>query len=445
MAYTPQQWHDDNTNSPYGPISGDRLNYIEAGIQAAAAAADAAGTAGGASAGTALPIVDGVASAGTAATTSRVDHVHPTDTTRAPLASPTFTGTVTVPSVVAGNPTFTGTVVLPSSTVTSAMIVDGTIVNADVSASAAIAVSKLSVGTAAQVLTTTNGTAVWATPSAGGGTVTLPIAESDVTNLTTDLAAKAPLASPTFTGTVTVPSVVAGSPTFSGTVTIGAMAGTPTLPSPTVATTQSSNDNSTKLATTAYVTAQDKLSGGAYQFAPNSYWNFPYYVAGSQVAVANAGDGRWTRVMMGQSGTLHDVSFMVNTTGGNYNIIILDDGQANATHTTRTCLALKGSTATPAASAYITYDPALTVAAGDTLVFMVTFDGTSAKVAASTGSLGGIAMPANFFPGSGASTAASKVCGTILSANVPGSVNATVTDANMVAAANGPFCIWRIS
>ena len=36
---------------------------------------------------------------------------------------------------------------IPSSTVTSAMIVDGTIVNADINASAAIAYSKLSLGT----------------------------------------------------------------------------------------------------------------------------------------------------------------------------------------------------------------------------------------------------------------------------------------------------------
>jgi hypothetical protein len=48
-------------------------------------------------------------------------------TTYAPLASPTFTGTVT----------------LPSGTVTSTMIADGTIVDADIDASAAIALSKL--------------------------------------------------------------------------------------------------------------------------------------------------------------------------------------------------------------------------------------------------------------------------------------------------------------
>jgi len=71
--------------------------------------------------------------------------------TKAPLASPTFTGTVT----------------LPAGTVTSAMILDGTIVDADVNASAAIAQSKIS-------------------------------------GLSTSLGLKADLASPTFTGTVTV-------------------------------------------------------------------------------------------------------------------------------------------------------------------------------------------------------------------------------------------------
>ena len=70
---------------------------------------------------------------------------------KAPLASPTFTGTVT----------------LPSGTVTSGMILDGTILDADINASAAIAQSKIS-------------------------------------GLSTSLGLKANLADPTFTGTVTV-------------------------------------------------------------------------------------------------------------------------------------------------------------------------------------------------------------------------------------------------
>jgi trimeric autotransporter adhesin len=41
------------------------------------------------------PLVNGTAAVGTATRWARGDHVHPTDTTRAPLASPTFTGTLT--------------------------------------------------------------------------------------------------------------------------------------------------------------------------------------------------------------------------------------------------------------------------------------------------------------------------------------------------------------
>lgn len=54
-------------------------------------------------AGTANPKMDGTASAGSAATWSKSDHVHPTDTSRAPLASPNFTGTPKAPTASSGD------------------------------------------------------------------------------------------------------------------------------------------------------------------------------------------------------------------------------------------------------------------------------------------------------------------------------------------------------
>ena len=45
---------------------------------------------------------DGTAAAGTSTRFARGDHVHPTDTTRAPLASPALTGTPTAPTATAG-------------------------------------------------------------------------------------------------------------------------------------------------------------------------------------------------------------------------------------------------------------------------------------------------------------------------------------------------------
>lgn len=50
----------------------------------------------------AAPQMDGTAAAGTSDTFARGDHVHPTDTSRAPLASPNFTGTPTAPTAAAG-------------------------------------------------------------------------------------------------------------------------------------------------------------------------------------------------------------------------------------------------------------------------------------------------------------------------------------------------------
>jgi hypothetical protein len=46
----------------------------------------------------ATPLVNGTAAVGTSTRYARADHVHPTDTTRAPLASPTFSGTPSLPT-----------------------------------------------------------------------------------------------------------------------------------------------------------------------------------------------------------------------------------------------------------------------------------------------------------------------------------------------------------
>lgn len=50
------------------------------------------------SASSTTPAMDGTASSGTETAWAKGDHVHPTDTSRAPLASPAFTGTPTAPT-----------------------------------------------------------------------------------------------------------------------------------------------------------------------------------------------------------------------------------------------------------------------------------------------------------------------------------------------------------
>lgn len=54
---------------------------------------------------TAAPLMDGSATAGAEAAYARGDHRHPTDTSRAPIASPAFTGTPTAPTAEAGTDT----------------------------------------------------------------------------------------------------------------------------------------------------------------------------------------------------------------------------------------------------------------------------------------------------------------------------------------------------
>lgn len=52
-----------------------------------------------------VPVVNGTASVGTDTAWARGDHVHPTDTTRAPLNSPSLTGTPTAPTPASGTNT----------------------------------------------------------------------------------------------------------------------------------------------------------------------------------------------------------------------------------------------------------------------------------------------------------------------------------------------------
>lgn len=67
------------------------------------------------------PAMNGTASPGTADTAARRDHVHASDTSRAPTASPTFTGTVTIPSandslVLSGTPPPNGSLLIGDGT-----------------------------------------------------------------------------------------------------------------------------------------------------------------------------------------------------------------------------------------------------------------------------------------------------------------------------------------
>ena len=77
-----------------------------------------AGADGAGAPGTAPPIMDGTATIGTSLLFARQDHIHPSDTSRAPLASPTFTGDPKAPTPTVGdNDTSIATTAFVASTV----------------------------------------------------------------------------------------------------------------------------------------------------------------------------------------------------------------------------------------------------------------------------------------------------------------------------------------
>jgi hypothetical protein len=139
-------------------------------------------------AGSATPLVDGTATVGTSLRYARQDHVHPTDTSRAALASPTFTGVPAAPTAAVDTNT------------------------------TQIATTAFVVAQAASATPLVDGTAAVGT--------SLRYARADHVHPTDTTLA--PLASPTFTGT-------------------------PTLPTGTIAVTQSTGNNTTAVATTAFV------------------------------------------------------------------------------------------------------------------------------------------------------------------------------------------------
>jgi len=74
------------------------------------------------SASTTTPKMDGTAAVGSGTTWAKADHVHPTDTSRAALASPTFTGTPKAPTASAGtNTTQIATTAFVTTAVTNAI------------------------------------------------------------------------------------------------------------------------------------------------------------------------------------------------------------------------------------------------------------------------------------------------------------------------------------
>ena len=169
----------------------------------------------------------------------------------------------------------------------SKLTLTGSIVDGDVSASAAIAQSKINGLTAALALL-----APLASPAlTGNPTAPTQTAGNNSTRIATTAyadaiaALKANLASPTFTGTPAAPTAAAATNTtqlattafvttadnLKANLASPTFTGTPSLPTGTTGVTQTSGDSSTKLATTAFATAGDTAARMGFTFKPSVY------------------------------------------------------------------------------------------------------------------------------------------------------------------------------
>jgi len=101
------------------------------------------------------PLMNSSASAGTSALVSRSDHIHPTDTSRAPLESPSFTGTVSFSAA-----TVTGIDLLPSQSGNSGKYLT---TNGSSTSWATVDALPLQSGNSGKYLTTNGTSASWAT------------------------------------------------------------------------------------------------------------------------------------------------------------------------------------------------------------------------------------------------------------------------------------------
>jgi hypothetical protein len=165
---------------------------------------------------------------------------------KANIASPTFTGTVTIPA--------------GASISGFAPLANAELTGVPTAPTANAATNTTQIATTAFVRTEV-ANLVASAPAALDTLDELAAALGDDANFATTTATaiglKAPLASPTFTGTVTIPAGASisgfaplASPTFTGTVT---------LPVGAVGATQIAGNSTTALATTAFVTTADNL------------------------------------------------------------------------------------------------------------------------------------------------------------------------------------------
>ena len=239
-----------------------------------------------------------------------IQKVDGNDALKAPLVSPSFTTGITTPAITLGatlltptaaqlnfvtgvtsniqtqlNAKGTGNGTVTTASVVSANGISGTVATASTTPAITLtlgAITPTSLVSSGTVLgtnlsgTNTGDQSAATVTSSATGNIAATTVQGAIAELETE---KAPLASPTFTGTPTLPSGTIGATQTAGNSSTAlattefvttadnlkaplaspTFTGTPTLPTGTIGTTQASGNSSTALATTEFVTTADNL------------------------------------------------------------------------------------------------------------------------------------------------------------------------------------------
>jgi hypothetical protein len=267
-------------------------------------------------AGSATPIVDGTAAVGTSLRYARQDHVHPTDTSRAALASPTFTGIPAAPTAAVDTNTtqlattayVVGQGYLKSATASStyAPLASPSLTGTPLSTTAAVDTNTTQIATTAYVVgngylksaTASSTYAPLASPALTGTPLSTTAAvDTNTTQIATTafVVGQAASATPLVNGTAAVGTSlryaradhVHPTDTSRAAVDSQAFTGTPSLPTGTIAVTQTAADSTTALATTAFVTTADNLKAN---LASPTFTGTPSLPTGTTGVTQTAGD-----------------------------------------------------------------------------------------------------------------------------------------------------------
>ncbi len=229
------------------------------------------------------PAADGTAAIGSSATYARADHVHPTDTSRAPLASPTFTGTPAAPTATGGTNT---TQIATCAFVTAAVSSAGyTLPTASTSVLGGVKIDGTSVTISSGVISAVQPAASTTTPNMDGtAAIGSSAAYARADHVHPSDTSRAPLASPALTGTPVAPTAAAANNTtqiattayvytaVAGAVSIATTGGTTTLTaaqygSPVIIVTGTLTSNATLYFPNAGVWTVSNRTSGSFSLS----------------------------------------------------------------------------------------------------------------------------------------------------------------------------------